>query len=214
MATSARPCYPKTMRPDLLPPDVQERLRAYAALLATWTRRINLISRADQPHIWSRHIEDSLRLIPHIPANATRAIDLGSGAGFPGLVLAIATGIHFDLIESDRRKAAFLAEAARLTQAPATIHPVRIESCRLAPAPLVTARALAPLPELLALAMPLLAAGGTMLLPKGARAAEELAAAHLTHNFQAQTAGTPASPILIVTRAIVARAGSPAHAEP
>ena len=97
-----------------------------------------------------------------------RAIDLGSGAGFPGLILALATSSQFDLIEADQRKAAFLREAARVTGAPVRIHATRIESAGLAPAPLITARAVAPLSKLLALAAPLLAPGGHCLFLKGA----------------------------------------------
>lgn len=166
-----------------MPPETRSRLEAYAALLATWTRRINLIAQADIPQIWPRHIEDSLRLVPYIPPGATQGIDLGSGAGLPGLVIAIVTGLPFALVEADRRKAAFLAEAARLTAAPVTIHPTRIEQAAIPPAPLVTARALAPLPALLALATPHLAPGGTLLLLKGARADDELAAAHEAWTF-------------------------------
>ena len=186
------------MSPSLAP-ETRVRLETYAALLATWTRRINLISRADQPHIWPRHIEDSLRLLPFLPPGLSHAIDLGSGAGLPGLVLSIASGIHFHLIEADRRKAAFLREAARITAAPVTIHADRIEALKLPPAPLITARALAPLPELLALATPLLAQHGTMLFLKGARALEEVEAARATHRFELRTEGGPVSPILIIT---------------
>ena len=181
-----------------LAPATEQRLRAYAGLLATWTRRINLISAADVPHIWARHIQDSLRLLPLMPEGATHATDLGSGAGFPGLVLAIVSGIPVALVESDRRKAAFLQEAARLTQAPATVHATRIEACGLAPAPLVTARALAPLDRLLALAVPLLAPGGTMLFPKGARAAAEIEAARLGWTFDLVPHGAD-TPILAIT---------------
>lgn len=184
MAPPPAPCYAVPMpAPPTLPPETMERLHAYAALLATWTRRINLVSTADRDSIWHRHVEDSLRLLPLIPPATPRAIDLGSGGGLPGLVLAIVTGIPFDLVESDRRKAAFLREAARATAAPVQVHAVRIESCGLPPAPLVTARALAPLPALLDLAAPLLASGGVMLFPKGARAAEELAAARTRWSF-------------------------------
>ncbi len=199
MATPARPCYATPMPPPAtLPPETLARLRAYAALLATWTKRINLVSAADQPHIWTRHIEDSLRLVPLIPPGTARAIDLGSGAGLPGLVLAIATGIPFDLVESDRRKAAFLAEAARLTRAPVRVHAARIESCAVDPAPLVTARALAPLSALLALAAPLLAPGGLMLLPKGARAGHEIEAARHEWSFETNRDGPQDSPILLL----------------
>jgi 16S rRNA (guanine527-N7)-methyltransferase len=168
------------------------RLRIFAALVEKWTPRINLISKADVPHIWERHIEDSLRLLPFIPGNTTRAIDLGSGAGFPGLVLCIATGIPFDLIESDSRKCVFLMEAARQTGAPAKIHNTRIEAVRVPPAPLITARALAPLDKLLALAAPHLAPGGICLFPKGRAAEDELTLAAPLWHMDAERLTDPA----------------------
>ena len=174
-------------------------LRAYAALLARWTQRINLVSRGDEALIWERHVEDSLRLLKLIPPGTARAIDLGSGAGLPGLVLALASGIHFDLVEADRRKAAFLAEAQRVTGAPVTIHCARIERLALPPAPLVTARGLAPLETLLGLAAPLLAPGGVGLFPKGVRADEEIEAARRVWRFDVALADAAESPILIVT---------------
>ncbi len=152
----------------------EARLREFAALVAVWTPRINLVGAADLPVLWRRHVEDCLQLVSLLPPGLDRAIDLGAGAGFPGLVLAIATGIPFELIEADRRKAAFLAEAANRLGAPARIHACRIEAAALPPARLVTARALAPLPRLLALAAPLLAPGGVCLFPKGRTAAKEL----------------------------------------
>ena len=155
----------------------REALFDFAALLLRWNRTINLIARRDEPLLWERHINDALQLAPLIPNSAGRGIDLGSGAGFPGLVLALATGIPFDLIEADKRKAAFLNEARRITGAPVTVHPARIEATFLAPAPLVTARALAPLPALLRLVAPKLAPGGVALLPKGAGSQAELTAA-------------------------------------
>ncbi len=179
--------------------DVLDRLRAYAALLATWTRRINLVSRADAPQIWSRHVLDSLRLLPLIPVGTDRAIDLGSGAGLPGLVLAIASGVAFELVEADRRKAAFLGEAQRVTGAPVRVHCGRIERLDLAPAMLVTARALAPLDALLGLASPLLAPGGTGLFPKGAGVGDELAEARRHWRMDVRFLGDPGSPILAVT---------------
>ena len=197
------------MAPDstsALPRDVRGRLQAYAGLLATWTRRINLVSAADRPAIWSRHVEDCLRLCALIPAGVERGIDLGSGAGLPGLVLAVATGIRFDLVEADRRKAAFLREAARLTGAPVRVHAQRIEGANLVPAPLVTARALAPLPRLLGLAAPFLAPGGTMLFPKGARAGQELEEARAVWTFDAAIAGPPDGPVLVITNPAPAQA--------
>jgi 16S rRNA (guanine527-N7)-methyltransferase len=161
-------------------------LEAFAALLLRWNRTVNLIARGNEAELWVRHIADSLQLLPLIPPNTSRGIDLGSGAGFPGLVLAIAAGIPFDLIESDQRKAAFLREAARATGAPVTIHPVRAELAKLPPAPLITARALAPLTRLLALAAPFLAPGGTCLFLKGADAESELTAAAAQWHMQVE----------------------------
>ena len=152
------------------------RLDAYVALLGKWTRAINLVSPGDRDALWSRHVRDSLRLVPLIPDSVDRALDLGSGGGLPGLVLAIATGIPFELVEADRRKAAFLREAARVTGAPVTVRCQRIEAGGVPPARLVTARALAPLARLLGYAHPLLQPGGTCLFPKGAELEAELAA--------------------------------------
>jgi 16S rRNA (guanine527-N7)-methyltransferase len=177
---------------------VEARLRCYAELLGRWTRRISLISRGDEGQIWDRHVQDSLRLAGLIPPGTERGIDLGSGAGLPGLVLAVATGIPFDLVEADRRKAAFLLEAQRVTGAPVRVHAERIEQVALAPAPLVTARALAPLPVLLGLAAPLLAPGGMGLFPKGVRAGDELAAARQEWRFEAELAGPLHSPVVMV----------------
>lgn len=161
----------------MTPPDVTDRLRRFADLLLRWNAKLNLIAPRDAPMLWQRHIQDSLQLAPLIPPGTDRAIDLGSGGGFPGLVLAIATGIRFDLIESDQRKASFLRTAVLETGAPATVHACRIEDALVAPASLVTARALAPLPRLLPLVAPLLAPNGICLLLKGAKVDEELMAA-------------------------------------
>lgn len=154
-----------------------EALERFAALLLRWNRTVNLIARGDEADLWQRHIKDALQLAPLIPASAERGIDLGSGAGFPGLILALATGIPFDLVEADQRKAAFLREAVRVTSAPVRVHAVRIEAVALPPAPVLTARALAPLPRLLHLAAPKLAPGGIALFPKGADSDAELTAA-------------------------------------
>jgi len=176
-----------------------DRLHSYAALLEKWTAVINLIGSADRGDIWSRHIADSLRLLPLIPPGTARGIDLGSGAGLPGLVIALASNIPFDLIESDQRKAAFLQEAARVTDAPVQVHAARIEVANLPPAPLVTARALAPLNALLALAAPLIAPGGTALFPKGARAAEELKQARETWRMDVVQHTSPGQPGAILS---------------
>jgi 16S rRNA (guanine527-N7)-methyltransferase len=169
----------------------EAKLRDFAALVLKWSPKINLVSKSDLDHIWDRHIEDSLRLLPYIPKDTPRAIDLGSGAGFPGLVLCIATGIPFDLIESDARKAAFLMEAARQTGAPAKIHNCRIENAPVQPALLITARALAPLDKLLGLAAPLLSPGGFCLFPKGKGVDTELTLAAPLWHMDAKRLSAP-----------------------
>ncbi len=150
-----------------LSPAVLDRLKLFASEMCRWNARINLVARSDVPRLWSRHFEDSLQLLPLLPSRADNAVDLGSGGGFPGLVLAIASGIRFTLIESDARKCAFLREAARLTDAPVEILNDRIERIAPCAAHLVTARALAPLARLLPLVSRHLAPGGTCLLLKG-----------------------------------------------
>ncbi len=109
-----------------------------------------------------------------MPTGVGYALDIGSGAGFPGLVLAIASNIPFVLVDSDARKAAFLLEAARLTRAPVHVLNTRIENAQLAPVPLITARAVAPLARLLTWATPHLADHGTLLLLKGSSAEQEI----------------------------------------
>ncbi len=158
--------------------EIEQRLRAFTELLLQWNARVNLVGRADTDSVWLRHVLDCAQLAPLLPAASGTLIDLGSGAGFPGLILAIVTGWRVHLIDADARKAAFLREAARLTAADVAVHVTRVEQTRLEPADVVTARALAPLPRLLTLAVPLLARGGFCLFPKGRRVADELTAAH------------------------------------
>jgi 16S rRNA (guanine(527)-N(7))-methyltransferase RsmG len=156
--------------------ETEQALRDYLALLRRWNAKINLVADAPEPVLWTRHVVDSLQLVPLLSAAPTGPlVDLGSGAGFPGLVLAIAAGRDTHLVESDRRKAAFLTEAARtLGVTTAHIHPSRIEATALPPAAIVTARALASLTVLLPYAHGILAPGGIALFPKGRTAEQEL----------------------------------------
>jgi 16S rRNA (guanine527-N7)-methyltransferase len=169
----------------------EAKLRQFAELVIKWSAKINLVSKHDLPELWERHVQDSLALIPYIPAGTETAIDLGSGAGFPGLVLAIETGISFTLIESDIRKAAFLRDAARELQVPAQIINARIEAARPDPAPLITARALAPLDKLLELATPHLAPGGVCLFPKGKTYEDELKTAGAHWRWEVERCKNP-----------------------
>lgn len=150
------------------------RLQAYHDLLLRWQAKINLIGPATAPMAWRRHFLDSAQLAPLLPADTRRIADLGSGAGFPGLVLAIITGVESHLIESDARKCAFLREAARITAAPATVHMQRIEAVKGLTVDVVTARALAPVVDLLRWGAPLLRPGGSFLLLKGRNVDVEL----------------------------------------
>ncbi len=178
------------------------RLEAYAALLAKWQAKINLVGPATLPEVWRRHFLDSAQLYGHLPANARVVVDLGSGAGFPGLVLAIvaeAAGrdITVHLVESDSRKAAFLAEAARAARIAGAIkiQPVRAEALggRMA-ADVVTARALAPLDTLLGLARPLVKPDGLCLFLKGEKVAQEIAAAETKWAFQLERVASKSDP--------------------
>jgi 16S rRNA (guanine527-N7)-methyltransferase len=155
-----------------------QRIEQYVALLLTWQQRINLISPASIPHIWERHVLDSLQLLPLLPPNAKTAADLGSGAGFPALPLAMASGIRFHLYESNQKKAAFLREALRVTGTEGEVHAERLEGTKVTQAfpkvDIVTARALAPLHELLHLAQPFLDTGAMALFLKGQDVDQEL----------------------------------------
>jgi 16S rRNA (guanine527-N7)-methyltransferase len=158
-----------------------ERLDRFVALLLEWQQRTNLIAPSTVPHLWTRHIGDSLQLLEFAP-HARAWLDLGSGGGFPGLVIACALagnpGAHVHLIESNGKKAAFLREAQRLTAAPATVHAMRIEAfveTFEGPVDAITARAIAPLKSLFQLSFPLLGKSGAMaLFPKGQHAELEL----------------------------------------
>jgi 16S rRNA (guanine527-N7)-methyltransferase len=152
-------------------------LDQFVDVLLQWQRKTNLIAGSTIPTVWTRHIADSLQLLPLAP-KARRWVDLGSGAGFPGLVIAAAmvgeSGAEVHLVESNQRKAAFLREAARHIGAPAIVHGERIEDFapRFAETAggrpdVVTARALAPLNMLLRLAHPLLKTGAEGLFLKG-----------------------------------------------
>jgi 16S rRNA (guanine527-N7)-methyltransferase len=154
------------------------RLAAFAELLERWNARINLVAASTIPDLWRRHMLDSAQLAAFIPAGAKTLLDLGAGAGFPGLVLSIMGAVPaVHLVESDQRKGIFLREAIRITGAPAILHPVRIEALDFGTADIITARALAPLGSLLAMSERFRAAGTVCLFPKGERLEEELTAA-------------------------------------
>lgn len=172
--------------------ETEQRLDVIVALLEKWQRTINLVAPASLPQLWTRHVADSLQLIP-LAGDVRRWVDLGSGGGFPGLVVAAVLAERPDadvtLVESDSRKAAFLREAARLAELPVTVLPSRIEQVAAVLAPgveVVSARALAPLPRLLELAAPFLAQGATGLFLKGQDVDNELTQAAKSWRIDAE----------------------------
>ena len=180
--------------------ETTERLDRFVAVLLAWQQRINLIAASTESTIWTRHIADSLQLLPLAP-EARTWVDLGSGGGFPGLVIACALaevpGARVDLIESNRKKAAFLLEAARVTGVPAQVHGMKVETfARTAPHSIdvVTARALAPLANLLELAYPLLKREACGLFPKGQDVDRELTEAAKCWKIQASLAPSRTDP--------------------
>jgi 16S rRNA (guanine527-N7)-methyltransferase len=190
--------------------DALARLDKFAALLTDWQRRINLIAPSTLPHIWTRHIADSLQLLPLAP-NAKIWVDLGSGGGFPGIPLACALaqtpGADVHLVESNGKKAAFLREAVRITGVPATVHPERIENFGDSfggNADVVTARALAPLKSLCDQAFPLLAKGAIGLFLKGQDVEAELteAAKYWTVEAGLKPSVTSRDGVIVVVRGL------------
>ena len=169
------------------------RLDAYADLLVKWQKAINLVAPSTLKSLWTRHILDSAQ-VAILGAKHQSWADLGSGAGFPGVIIAVlarerAEPGRFHLIESDQRKASFLREAARVTGVSAEIHACRVEDILpelRGKITAVTARALAPLPSLLALAEPLLTTGAEGFFPKGETLSSELQRASEVFAFESR----------------------------
>ncbi len=160
--------------------ETEARLDRYVALLVEWQAKTNLVSPTTLPHLWTRHISDSLQLLALAPTAKTWA-DFGSGGGFPGVVLACAmaetSGATVHLIERNAKKAAFLREALRVTGAPGTVHLADIGDnvdSRVGKVDCVTARALAPLHQLIGFAEPLVDRGAKALFLKGQDVEAEL----------------------------------------
>jgi 16S rRNA (guanine527-N7)-methyltransferase len=149
----------------------RKNLETYVSMLTNWQRTISLVGSSTLEEVWNRHIADSLQLIRWLPLTTQSIADLGTGAGFPGLVLAIATGHLVHLYESNGKKAAFLRQVIAATRANAQIHQNRIEllgdDSPAPPVQVVVARALAPLTRLLVLAEPFFRIGAIGLFHKG-----------------------------------------------
>ena len=175
---------------ETLGPETMERLEIYAETLRVWQPRINLVSNKSLDDLWRRHFLDSVQLARWVSPDM-RVLDMGSGAGFPGLVLSIVTGAPVVLAESDSRKCAFLREVRRLTDANAEIAESRIEDLDAAvmaggPFDVIVARALAPLPGLLGHAAGQMKSDGFCLFLKGAQADRELTDASEFWNIQVE----------------------------
>ena len=167
----------------------EQRLAVLVDLLTRWRKTTNLISESSFASVWTRHIADGTQLLGLAPG-AKRWVDMGSGAGFPGLVVAIqlaeVPGAIVHCIESDKRKCAFLREAVRATGAAARIHPQRVDAVnadKLGPVDVVTARAFAPLPLTLELAKVWLERGAQGVFPRGRSAEDQLKRLNLDQSF-------------------------------
>jgi 16S rRNA (guanine527-N7)-methyltransferase len=189
-----------------------EKLSLLVAELLNWQQRINLIAPSTIDAVWERHVADSLQLLFLLPGDTKQIADLGSGAGFPGLVLACARPWTVHLYEANNKKAAFLQEMLRLTGAQGKVHWIRLETlASLAQLPVVTAvtaRALAPLPTLLDLSAPFLNRGATGYFHKGAEAEDELTQARKSPNVTIVK-----HPSLIDSRSVILEVKSNNHVD-
>ena len=191
--------------------ETTERLEIYAALLRKWQKSQNLVSPATLPHLWTRHMADSAQALAMLP-EARRWVDIGSGAGFPGLVTAIlladTEGAQVDLVESNQGKVAFLRTVARETGAPARVHAERIEAFTGrfgGKVDAISARALASLADLCRLTAPLAARGAALVFHKGQDFASELEEATQSWDLdlvQRSSRIDPAGSILLIRRLV------------
>ena len=183
-----------------------ERLQIFVGLLAKWNAAINLVSPASLAEVWTRHVADSAQVLDVAPIRSARWLDMGSGAGFPGIVIALITAdtpnpVEMTLVESDRRKAAFLSTVSRETGVPMIIQAARIEAVAPQNADTVSARALAPLVRLCSFAERHLAPHGAALFLKGGRYDAEIAEARRTWSFALdirRSSTDPAGVVLIM----------------
>jgi 16S rRNA (guanine527-N7)-methyltransferase len=184
-----------------------DRLDRVIATLDVWRQKSNLIGPKEWPQIWTRHVGDSWQLLDHIPQTA-RVVDLGSGAGFPGLIIAAARPEgHVTMVESVGKKCAFLRAAIDAAGLPASVHQGRVEAAPPISAEFVTARAFAPMPELLDYASPWLRKGAIGVFPKGERWKEELTAARQRWNFayEAIPSRSGGSGVILIVREVSRR---------
>lgn len=182
--------------------ETSERLDTVILTLDAWRRRSNLIGPREWPQIWSRHVADSYQILPHISETAN-CVDLGSGAGFPGLVISAARPKgHVTMMESVGKKCAFLRAAIEAAGLNASVYQGRIEAAPPSDADIVTARAFAPLPKLLEYAWPWMKNGAMGVFLKGERWNEELTDARQSWNFayEAIPSRTGGSGVILIVR--------------
>jgi 16S rRNA (guanine527-N7)-methyltransferase len=175
--------------------ETEAELRAFLALVEKWNAAINLIARSTLAEAWGRHVLDSVQVFPLAPQSVKRWADFGSGAGFPGVVVAILSkqlrpDCETFLIESDLRKATFLREVVRTLSLKATVLSERIDETAPLGCDVVSARALAPLDKLLPLALRHLTPNGTALFLKGRTYQQEIAEAQKTYRFRVEKIGS------------------------
>jgi len=188
------------------------RLKAYADVLADWNARHNLVAKSTLPDVWRRHFWDSAQILPLIPQPARTLADLGSGAGFPGLVLAaLRPDLAVTLHEATTKKCAFLQAAADRMGLAVTIQNARLEDLSPQPFDVVTARALAPLPQLLSYAQKFVGLSGTCLFLKGQNVGAELTEAHKYWNIKASQVPSQTDPSAAI---VVVRELGPRHVAP
>lgn len=194
---------PEWAAPSLsVPRETTERLDRILDCLAGWRRKINLIGPSEWDQVWHRHVLDSLQLVPLLPTGPV--LDLGSGAGFPGLVIAATRSDHEEdsvtMVESVSKKCAFLSAAITETGLNARVLNQRVESLAPFRVATVTARAFAPLPKLLTFAQPWLGAGAIGVFPKGKTWQEELTEAKKTWTFALETIPSQTSDDAVILR--------------
>ena len=191
------------------------RLKAYADILADWNARHNLVARSTLPDLWRRHFWDSAQLAPLVPEDAGTLADLGSGAGFPGLVLAelLRNRVRVTLHEATAKKCTFLSAAAEAMDLPVTVENRRMEDLPAKPFDVITARACAPLPKLLGYAQNFTGLDSICLLLKGQNVGSELTEAHKSWSIQAEQHSSRSDPsgIILEIRELQRVAGKPKH---
>jgi 16S rRNA (guanine527-N7)-methyltransferase len=191
-----------------LPEPLLEDLKTYVSLLKKWQKHINLVSTATVGDVWHRHVLDSAQLYHLVPGDAKKVIDLGSGAGFPGLVLALYFkyygGPEVHLVEADNRKCSFLTEVSHRTNAGVIVHASRAESISNLRGDVITARALAPLHKLIKISQSFDDGSATYLFLKGAKACEELTVAQKewTMNVTATVSQTLAAATIFTLKGV------------